>query len=89
MPLVIVVAADVVSLCLAVLVLRRRHPLWGRRRLAAGRPVWREASPRVGPGFEHRPWNDRDSALAQMEFGRRGQNGIPGIAFIAPQWSMN
>jgi hypothetical protein len=89
MPLVIVATADVVSVCLAVLVLRRRHPLWGRRRLRAGLPVWREPTPRVDPGFEHRPWTDRDSAFAQMEFGRRGQDGIPSIAFIAPQWSMN
>jgi hypothetical protein len=88
MPLVIVVATDVVSVCLAALVLRRRHPLWGRR-LPAGLPVSPEPAPRVDPGFEHRPWTDKDSAFAQMEFGRRGHDGIPGVAFIAPQWSMN
>jgi hypothetical protein len=89
MPLVIVAAADVVSVCLAVLVLRRRQPPRGRQHLAASLPVWREPAPRVDPDFKHRPWTDRDVAFAQMEFGQRSQDGIPSIAFIAPQWSMN
>jgi hypothetical protein len=89
MVLVIVVAADVVSVCLAALVLGRRHPLWGRRRLPDGLLEWRQSGPRVDLGFEHRPWTDKDSAFAQLEYGRRGRDGIPGIALIAPHWSMN